>query len=273
MRALTAAFEARHYRVSVARSGKEALERAAAENPAVVILDLGLPDIDGVEVCRRIRAWSTVPIIVLTAEWSDASKVQALDEGADDYVTKPFSMPELQARLRVALRHRRVGTKAIPSRHASSSGNWWSTARSTRCGSADRAHRADPEGVLVPRVPGPPPRPGAHAAQHPAAGVGTGVRHRDPVPPGVRQPDPQEAGAAWPRPVSSPSPASATASSTSRQTRRNSSRLPLPIASSLTTAPGRRSASSHHGRDPGTRRRPASGGARRCPGATRRGWR
>jgi two-component system KDP operon response regulator KdpE len=107
VRALTAALEARHYRVSVARTGVEALERAAVENPAVVILDLGLPDMDGVEVCRRIRAWSSVPIIVLTAEWSDESKVQALDEGADDYITKPFSMPELQARLRVALRHRR----------------------------------------------------------------------------------------------------------------------------------------------------------------------
>lgn len=106
VRALTAALEARHYRVSVARSGAEALERAAAEDPAAVILDLGLPDMDGVEVCRRIRAWSTVPIVVLTAEWSDEAKVQALDDGADDYVTKPFSMPELLARLRVALRHR-----------------------------------------------------------------------------------------------------------------------------------------------------------------------
>lgn len=106
VRALTAALEARHYRVSVARSGVEALQRAATDDPALIILDLGLPDIDGVEVCRRIRSWSTVPIIVLTAEWSDEAKVQALDDGADDYITKPFSMPELQARLRVALRHR-----------------------------------------------------------------------------------------------------------------------------------------------------------------------
>jgi len=106
VRALTAALEARHYRVAVARSGVEALERAAAEDLAAIILDLGLPDVDGVEVCRRIRAWSAVPIIVLTAEWSDEAKVQALDDGADDYVTKPFSMPELLARLRVALRHR-----------------------------------------------------------------------------------------------------------------------------------------------------------------------
>jgi two-component system KDP operon response regulator KdpE len=115
-RALTAALEARHYRVTVATTGVEALERAAGEDPAVVILDLGLPDIDGVEVCRRIRAWSSVPIIVLTAEGSDAAKVQALDEGADDYVTKPFSMPELQARLRVALRHRRSEDGEEPAR-------------------------------------------------------------------------------------------------------------------------------------------------------------
>ena len=71
-----------------------------------MILDLGLPDIDGVDVCRRIRAWTQVPIVVLSAEASDYRKVLALDEGADDYVTKPFSMPELLARVRVALRHR-----------------------------------------------------------------------------------------------------------------------------------------------------------------------
>ena len=74
-------------------------------SPAAVILDLGLPDIDGVEVCRRIRAWSDVPIIVLTADDTERRKVEALDDGADDYVTKPFSTPELLARLRVALRH------------------------------------------------------------------------------------------------------------------------------------------------------------------------
>ena len=107
VRALTAALEARGYRVSSARTGHEALERVAATSPEVVILDLGLPDLDGLEVCRRIRRWSDVPIVVLTAEGSDDIKVQALDEGADDYVTKPFSTPELLARLRVALRHHR----------------------------------------------------------------------------------------------------------------------------------------------------------------------
>ncbi|MCU1354530.1 MAG: chemotaxis protein CheY [Acidimicrobiales bacterium] len=105
VRALTAALEARGYDVISARTGAEALDRTAARGPDLIVLDLGLPDIDGLEVCRRIRLWSNVPIVVLTAEGADAAKVTALDSGADDYVTKPFSMPELQARLRVALRH------------------------------------------------------------------------------------------------------------------------------------------------------------------------
>jgi two-component system KDP operon response regulator KdpE len=106
VRALTAALGARQYRVVVATTGQDALSQAAARTPAVVVLDLGLPDMDGVEVCRRLRQWTDVPVIVLTAEGADERKVQALDEGADDYVTKPFSVPELLARIRVALRHR-----------------------------------------------------------------------------------------------------------------------------------------------------------------------
>jgi two-component system KDP operon response regulator KdpE len=106
IRALTTAFTARGYGVVTAATGQEALDRVMHATPAAIILDLGLPDIDGVEVCRRIRTWSDVPIVVLTAEGLEDRKVAALDEGADDYVTKPFSMPELLARLRVALRHR-----------------------------------------------------------------------------------------------------------------------------------------------------------------------
>ena len=107
-RALRAALQARGYRVAVALSGAAGIDAAATEDPAAIILDLGLPDIDGVEVCRRIRAWSDVPIIVLTADDTEHRKVEALDDGADDYVTKPFSTPELLARLRVAMRRRRV---------------------------------------------------------------------------------------------------------------------------------------------------------------------
>ncbi len=104
---VTAALRARSLRVISARTGGEALERVASDQPAAVILDLGLPDLDGIEVCRRLRQWTDVPIVVLTAEGAEARKVAALDEGADDYVTKPFSTPELLARVRVALRHHR----------------------------------------------------------------------------------------------------------------------------------------------------------------------
>jgi two-component system KDP operon response regulator KdpE len=106
LRVLRAALDARGYEVRTAMTGEQAINSVATQAPDLVILDLGLPDIDGVEVSRRIRSWSQVPILVLSAEGSDDRKVRALDEGADDYVTKPFSMPELLARVRVALRHR-----------------------------------------------------------------------------------------------------------------------------------------------------------------------
>jgi two-component system, OmpR family, KDP operon response regulator KdpE len=106
LRVLRAGLKARGYDVRTAMTGQEAINAVATDAPDLVMLDLGLPDIDGVEVCRRIRGWSEVPILVLSAEGSDERKVLALDEGADDYVTKPFSMPELLARVRVALRHR-----------------------------------------------------------------------------------------------------------------------------------------------------------------------
>jgi two-component system KDP operon response regulator KdpE len=107
-RILSAGLLARGYRVTVARTGQDALDDAAAEDPDLIVLDLRLPDIDGVEVCQRIRKWSTAPIIVVSADGAEQRKVKALDEGADDYVTKPFSMPELLARIRVALRHRQA---------------------------------------------------------------------------------------------------------------------------------------------------------------------
>jgi len=106
LRTLRAGLEARGYRVVGAVTGQQAIDVVARDAPALVVLDLNLPDIDGVEVCRRIRGWTDVPIVVLSAEGSESRKVLALDEGADDFVTKPFSMPELLARIRVALRHR-----------------------------------------------------------------------------------------------------------------------------------------------------------------------
>ena len=103
-RALTTNLEARGYEVDNATTGEKALELAARHHPDVVILDLGLPGIDGIEVVRGLRGWSQVPILVLSARGGEGSKVSALDAGADDYVTKPFGMDELLARLRAALR-------------------------------------------------------------------------------------------------------------------------------------------------------------------------
>jgi two-component system, OmpR family, KDP operon response regulator KdpE len=103
-RALIANLTARGYDVDAAGSGEDALHLAAARHPDLVLLDLGLPKMDGLEVIAGLRGWSAVPIIVLSAREQESEKVAALDAGADDYVTKPFGMDELMARLRVALR-------------------------------------------------------------------------------------------------------------------------------------------------------------------------
>jgi two-component system KDP operon response regulator KdpE len=103
-RALGTNLRARGYEVDLAASGEEALSLAAERHPDVVILDLGLPGIDGIEVVRGLRGWTSVPIVVLSVREDEVDKVAALDAGADDYVTKPFGMNELLARLRAALR-------------------------------------------------------------------------------------------------------------------------------------------------------------------------
>ncbi|MER7760247.1 response regulator [Streptomyces sp. NPDC097619] len=104
VRALEINLKARRYEVDTASDGATALRLAAARHPDVVVLDLGLPDMDGVEVIRGLRGWTRVPILVLSARHSSDEKVEALDAGADDYVTKPFGMDELLARLRAAVR-------------------------------------------------------------------------------------------------------------------------------------------------------------------------
>ncbi len=96
--------KAHDYHFITATSGEEAVMNAASHNPDVVLLDLGLPDLDGVEVIRRIRGWSNMPIIVISARSEDSDKIDALDAGADDYLTKPFSVDELLARIRVTQR-------------------------------------------------------------------------------------------------------------------------------------------------------------------------
>ncbi|MDQ0993536.1 response regulator [Streptomyces sp. V3I7] len=111
VRALVINLKAREYDVDAAADGRTALSLAASRHPDVVVLDLGLPDMDGVEVIRGLRGWTRVPILVLSARHSSDEKVQALDAGADDYVTKPFGMDELLARLRAAVRRAEpVGT-------------------------------------------------------------------------------------------------------------------------------------------------------------------
>ena len=99
-------------RVIESGTGRDAIDQAAAQRPDLVVLDLGLPDRAGIEVCREIRTWSTTPILVLSARHSDAEKVSLLDAGADDYITKPFSPSELQARVRALLRRSRLAPAA-----------------------------------------------------------------------------------------------------------------------------------------------------------------
>jgi two-component system, OmpR family, KDP operon response regulator KdpE len=104
VKALKTTLEATNYKVESAHTGEEGLAIAAAQSPELIVLDLGLPDIDGTEVIRRLRAWSEVPVIVLSVRADQSDKIEALDAGADDYVTKPFDTNELLARIRATLR-------------------------------------------------------------------------------------------------------------------------------------------------------------------------
>lgn len=101
---ITTTLKAHEYRFLTAEYGETAILEATSHNPEIILLDLGLPDMDGVEVIRKVRTWSQMPIIVLSARSEDADKIEALDAGADDYLTKPFSVDELLARLRVTQR-------------------------------------------------------------------------------------------------------------------------------------------------------------------------
>ena len=101
---ISVALETHDYRFLTASSGGTAIMQASSHNPDIMLLDLGLPDLDGVEVIRKIRSWSNLPIIVISARSDDSDKIEALDAGADDYLIKPFSVDELLARLRVTIR-------------------------------------------------------------------------------------------------------------------------------------------------------------------------
>jgi two-component system KDP operon response regulator KdpE len=104
-RMLKAALDGYGYNIAEAASGREGLNQAAIFHPDLIILDLGLPDLEGTEVIQRLREWTKTPIIILSVREQESDKIKALDAGADDYITKPFSMGELLARIRVALRH------------------------------------------------------------------------------------------------------------------------------------------------------------------------
>ncbi|HUY22394.1 MAG TPA: response regulator transcription factor [Acidimicrobiales bacterium] len=117
LRVLRIGLGALGYDVQVATTGEQGISRAAVGAPDVIVLDLGLPDLDGMDVCRRIRQWSEVPVIVLSADGTEDRKIASLDGGADDYMTKPFGMGELEARLRVALRHRATGRDDEEAKH------------------------------------------------------------------------------------------------------------------------------------------------------------
>ncbi|HTP82323.1 MAG TPA: response regulator [Alphaproteobacteria bacterium] len=113
-RFLRTSLDAHGYEVVEAEDGQSAIKRMTVEKPDVLVLDLGLPDMEGLDVIKRVREWSDVPIIVLTARNREADKIEALDRGADDYLTKPFGMGELMARIRAALRHRVQAKGAAP---------------------------------------------------------------------------------------------------------------------------------------------------------------
>jgi two-component system, OmpR family, KDP operon response regulator KdpE len=114
LRALRVGLQALGHEVFGAANGEAGIAQLARSQPDAVVLDVGLPDIDGLTVCRQIRTWNDVPIVMLSATDAEARKVSALDDGADDYVTKPFGMDELEARLRAAIRHRRAPARNDP---------------------------------------------------------------------------------------------------------------------------------------------------------------
>ena len=101
---ITTALETQNYRYHTAVNGAQAIMEAVSEKPDIMLLDLGLPDMDGVEIIKKVRSWSNMPIIVISARSEDSEKIEALDAGADDFLTKPFSVNELLARIRVTLR-------------------------------------------------------------------------------------------------------------------------------------------------------------------------
>jgi two-component system KDP operon response regulator KdpE len=115
---ITTTLDTQHYRFLTAETGEQAILEAASHNPDILLLDLGLPDMDGVDIIRKIRTWTNMPIIVISARSEDTDKIDALDAGADDYLTKPFSVEELLARLRVTQRRLNAVQNESPAQSA-----------------------------------------------------------------------------------------------------------------------------------------------------------
>src|SRR6266508_5461365 len=188
-RAVGRALAARDYVVETAADGEQAVAAARRFDPDLVVLDLNMPGLDGFEVCRQLRTWSQVPILVLSVREDETDKVTALDLGADDYLTKPFGTDELMARVRALLR--RAGSQGVPAPGASGGTTWRSTSTPTRWfeGRGDPAHE---DRVVAPRGPVPTPREAPDPSMVAGAGVGRRLCRRRRRAPRLHQPAPQE---------------------------------------------------------------------------------
>ena len=185
LRALRINLSAREYDVSTAIDGTTGLAAVARDRPDVIILDLGLPDMDGTEVIHGVRGWTSIPIIVLSAWGQESQKVAALDAGADDYVTKPFGMDELLARLRAAVRR----ASPAPDEPVVATADFTVDLAAKQVVRSGRVRRpADPHRMAAARDPGPQQRPPGHPAPAAARGLGPLVRDGEQLPAGLPGP-------------------------------------------------------------------------------------
>ena len=190
LRALQITLGARGYEVVPAATGASALAATSAAPPDVVILDLGLPDLDGVAVIEGLRGWCTAPIIVLSARHEERAKVRALDAGADDYVTKPFGMEELLARLRAAVRR----TTAVAHAAKVETATFTIDLAARRVMAGQKEIRLTPTEWHPLEMLGPQRRQARHSVSAAATGVGTCLWHRDQLPSRTYGQPPPQAG-------------------------------------------------------------------------------
>ena len=181
LRALQTNLRGAGYEVFTASTAAAALAEAAARQPDAIILDLVLPDGNGTDVCRQLRTWTSVPVIVLSAVGDESEKVAALDAGADDYVTKPFGIDELLARLRASLRRAEPSGEPVIE-----IGDLVVDFEKRVRHLIRQARPAHPARVRSPRAARPQPREAPHARGHPAGGLGAALRPRVALPPRVR---------------------------------------------------------------------------------------